>query len=154
MRRAWRGCGAILVGLLSFAGFAGAQAQGGNGRIEGALRGPGDKPLAGIEVSLVETGAKVTTDSAGNFAFGDVAPGTYTVLYSYDLLADTASPRPPVPSKERLEGGALRRHPPNPTGNLASPDAAACPTPGRGRRIAPNRSPKLALRVVAPRRHP
>ena len=88
MRRAWRGCAALLVGLFC-AGLAGAQS---NGRIEGAIRGPGDKPLAGIEVSLVETGARVTTDSAGAFAFADVPPGTYTVLYNYDLLADTEPP--------------------------------------------------------------
>jgi outer membrane receptor protein involved in Fe transport len=88
MRRAWKRWAAFLLGFLC---VTGAWAQS-NGRIEGALTGPGDKPLAGVEVTLVETDAHTTTDAAGNFAFPDVAPGTYTVLYSYELLADTEPP--------------------------------------------------------------
>ena len=88
MRRTLSSCAVLLAGLF-FATVVAAQS---NGRIEGTLTGPGGRPLGGVEVSLVESGARATTDGAGNFALAEVPAGTYTVLYSFDLLADTEPP--------------------------------------------------------------
>ena len=88
MRRASKSCAAFLVGLLlRHPGFRPGQRQ-----HRGSDLGPGDKPLSGIEVSVVETGARTVTDSSGEFTVADLPPGTYTVLYSFDLLADTEPP--------------------------------------------------------------
>lgn len=39
-------------------------------------------PLANAEVLIVETGEKVTTTDEGNYVFGQVKPGTYTLVFS------------------------------------------------------------------------
>src|SRR5262245_4380663 len=88
MRRALRICVVFVLGI-SAAALAFAQSA---GRIEGTLTGPDGKPLPGVEVSVVETGAKATTDAAGGFAIGDLPAGVYTVLYNYDQLAETEPP--------------------------------------------------------------
>lgn len=41
-----------------------------------------DAPLAAAEVSIVETGKKVTATEEGNFVFPEVEPGTYTLVFS------------------------------------------------------------------------
>jgi hypothetical protein len=41
-----------------------------------------DRPLAGAQVSIVETGGKTTTTDEGNFVFPEVDPGTYTLVFS------------------------------------------------------------------------
>jgi len=41
-----------------------------------------DAPLAGADVSIVETGEKVTASPEGNYVFGQVEPGTYTLVVS------------------------------------------------------------------------
>jgi VCBS repeat-containing protein len=44
-----------------------------------------DKPIAGVQINLVGTGLlgpvnlQVMTDASGNYSFGDLAPGTYTI---------------------------------------------------------------------------
>jgi len=41
-----------------------------------------DVPLASAQVLIVETGEKTTTTDEGNYVFGEVAPGTYTLAFS------------------------------------------------------------------------
>ena len=41
-----------------------------------------DVPLPAGQVSIVETGEKTTTTDEGNFVFGEVPPGTYTLVFS------------------------------------------------------------------------
>ncbi|MEZ5313633.1 MAG: TonB-dependent receptor [Thermoanaerobaculia bacterium] len=48
--------------------------------------------VTGVTVTLVESGSTARTDADGNFAVADVAPGTYTVLFNYELLAETEPP--------------------------------------------------------------
>ncbi|MFA5238765.1 MAG: TonB-dependent receptor [Phycisphaerae bacterium] len=43
-----------------------------------------DAPLAAAQVSIAETGQAVTTTDEGNFVFGQVEPGTYTLVFSKD----------------------------------------------------------------------
>lgn len=88
MRRALNCLVAFLSGVLC-AALVAAQA---NGRIEGKLTGPGGKPLAGVSVRVVETGTETTTSANGEFAIDNVAPGSYTLLYNFDLLAETDAP--------------------------------------------------------------
>jgi len=39
-------------------------------------------PLAAAQISIVETGDKVTTSNEGNFVFGQMPPGNYTLVFS------------------------------------------------------------------------
>jgi TonB-dependent receptor len=41
-----------------------------------------DAPLAGAQVSIAETGAKVTATDEGNYIFSEVPPGNYTLVFS------------------------------------------------------------------------
>lgn len=41
-----------------------------------------DAPLAAAEVSIAETGAKATATDEGNYVFSEVAPGSYTLVFS------------------------------------------------------------------------
>jgi hypothetical protein len=41
-----------------------------------------DVPLASAQVLIVETGEKTRTSDEGNYVFGQVAPGTYTLAFS------------------------------------------------------------------------
>jgi outer membrane receptor protein involved in Fe transport len=43
-----------------------------------------DVPLAAALVSIAETGAKTTASDQGNYVFSEVAPGTYTLVFSKD----------------------------------------------------------------------
>ncbi len=43
-----------------------------------------DVPLAVAQVTIVETGEQTTTTDEGNYVFGQVAPGTYTLVFSKD----------------------------------------------------------------------
>lgn len=43
-----------------------------------------DVPLVAAQVSIVETGSKMTTTNEGNFVFGQVPPGNYTLVFSKD----------------------------------------------------------------------
>jgi TonB-dependent receptor len=41
-----------------------------------------DVPLAAVQVSVAETGDKITSTDEGNFVFGQVPPGSYTLVFS------------------------------------------------------------------------
>ncbi len=41
-----------------------------------------DAPLAAAQISIAETGVKITATDEGNFVFGQVPPGSYTLLFS------------------------------------------------------------------------
>lgn len=41
-----------------------------------------EAPLAGARVEIIETGQATETDARGGYSFGEVAPGTYTVIVS------------------------------------------------------------------------
>lgn len=41
-----------------------------------------DVALAAVEVTIVETGQKTTTTDQGNYSFGEVAPGRYTLVFT------------------------------------------------------------------------
>ncbi len=41
-----------------------------------------DAPLAAAAISIAETGDKTVSTDAGNYVFGEVKPGTYTLLFS------------------------------------------------------------------------
>lgn len=43
-----------------------------------------DVPLAAAQVSIAETGARVVSADEGSYVFGQVSPGTYTLVYSKD----------------------------------------------------------------------
>src|SRR5262245_1514693 len=75
------GLGLLLLLVLS--GAARAQDQ------PGSLRGvvydqDFDVPLPGAQVLIVELGQAKATNEQGNFVFTEVAPGTYTVVFSKD----------------------------------------------------------------------
>jgi outer membrane receptor protein involved in Fe transport len=56
-----------------------------HGSIRGVVRDQDfDAPLAGAQVSNVETGQKAMTSAQGNFVFPEVAPGRYTLVFSKD----------------------------------------------------------------------
>jgi Carboxypeptidase regulatory-like domain len=66
--------GAELI-LLLVAGTAFAQ----TGRIEGTVRAVSGDPIAGAQVTVVETKTAATTDGAGRYVIEGVPVGTYTV---------------------------------------------------------------------------
>ena len=77
----WRQCCWIFPIIVSiFAAIASAQQL---GSIRGMVYDKDfDAPLAAAEVSIVETGKKVTATEEGNFVFPEVEPGTYTLVFS------------------------------------------------------------------------
>src|SRR5262245_48117071 len=55
------------------------------GAIRGVVRDKDfDVPLAAVTVTAVETGQHVATTDQGNFVFGQIAPGKYTLIFSKD----------------------------------------------------------------------
>jgi len=55
------------------------------GSIRGVVRDAEfDTPVAGAQVQIVETGTKVTTNDEGNFSFGQLPPGKYTLIIVKD----------------------------------------------------------------------
>lgn len=46
-----------------------------------------DAPLPAAEISIAETGQKVTATDSGNFVFSEVKPGTYTLVFSKEGYA-------------------------------------------------------------------
>ncbi|MDP2174102.1 MAG: carboxypeptidase regulatory-like domain-containing protein [Candidatus Cloacimonadaceae bacterium] len=55
---------------------------GGVGHVNGTVLGAGDQPLAGVAVSITQTGATATTNAAGQYQFQNVLPGNYTISFS------------------------------------------------------------------------
>src|SRR6185436_4646225 len=43
-----------------------------------------DLPLSGAQVQIAETGQKVATTDQGNYVFGPVLPGRYTLVFTKD----------------------------------------------------------------------
>ncbi len=72
----------IALGVMfTFGTPVSAQQQAGS--IRGVVYdGDFDTPLGDVEVLTVETGQKVTTSDQGNYVFGHVPPGTYTLVFS------------------------------------------------------------------------
>lgn len=72
--------GIFLVMILFFAKMALAQQA---GSIRGIVYDKDfDVPLAAAQVSIAETGDKATATDEGNFVFGQVSPGSYTLVFS------------------------------------------------------------------------
>lgn len=67
--------------LVLVAGYPAAQGQAGSirGYVEDA---DFEAPLPSATVTIVELGLEVRTTDQGNYVFGDVAPGTYTLLFA------------------------------------------------------------------------
>ena len=73
----------VLVALLLGAGCIAAASAQRPGSIRGSVFDADfDAPLAGVEVLIAETGATVTSSPEGNYLIGQVAPGTYTLVFS------------------------------------------------------------------------
>jgi hypothetical protein len=53
----------------------------GGGFLSGVVRDIGGAPLGGVSVTLIGEAAETRTDSAGQFALRDVAPGGHTTLF-------------------------------------------------------------------------
>ncbi len=76
------GCSFLCAFVVFVAASAHAQSAGG---IRGMVYDQDfDAPLAEAVVSIVETGEKVTASAEGNYVFGQVEPGTYTLVVSKD----------------------------------------------------------------------
>lgn len=74
----------LTVALLAGAGVA-ALAQDAAGGLRGAVFGADlGEPLAGVRVTIAETGQRGETDEDGNYVIDDVAPGRYTVTFTKD----------------------------------------------------------------------
>ena len=77
----WYSC-IFLVMMLFFTKMALAQQA---GSIRGIVYDKDfDVPLAAAQVSIAETGDKITATDEGNFVFGQVPPGSYTLVFSKD----------------------------------------------------------------------
>ncbi|MFO0984301.1 MAG: TonB-dependent receptor [Planctomycetota bacterium] len=73
----------VLATLLPFGAVVAAQQQ--PGSIRGGVRDLDfDVPLGGVRVTIVETGQSVATTEQGQFVFGQVAPGKYTLVFVKD----------------------------------------------------------------------
>ena len=84
VKRRLRLCVFTIVGLL-FAATAWAQQVGG---IRGMVYDKDfDVSLAAAQVLIAETGETVTTSDEGNYVFSQVAPGTYTIVFSKEGYA-------------------------------------------------------------------
>jgi hypothetical protein len=79
----WALCWALIV-ILTSTSLA-AQTPTAKGSIRGIVRDKDfDLPLVGATVTVSETGAKVVSNDQGNFLIGELAPGTYTLVFAKD----------------------------------------------------------------------
>jgi hypothetical protein len=80
----WRTlCWFVLLAVLPRHALAAASAQ--SGSIRGVVRDSDfGAPLAAAQVMIVETGQRTSTTDQGNFVFGQVAPGRYTLVFTKD----------------------------------------------------------------------
>ena len=65
--------------LLGAAGTVAAQSAPGSGRLEGVVVRQDGSGVGGVLVLIEETGRSELTDATGKYAFGRLAPATYTV---------------------------------------------------------------------------
>jgi iron complex outermembrane recepter protein len=77
----------FLMSLLSFA----ASGQPPGGFIEGRVDS-GNRPVAGVQIAVEETGATTASDGGGNFRLGPLAPGAYTLVTSGGGFVPRRSP--------------------------------------------------------------
>jgi hypothetical protein len=74
--------GIITIAVVLSAAVASAQQAGG---IRGMVYDKDfNAPLAEVRVQILETGQSVTTSDEGNYVFGQVKPGKYTLIFSKD----------------------------------------------------------------------
>jgi outer membrane receptor protein involved in Fe transport len=76
-----------VVLIVAFLFSAAALAEGAGGIRGTVFDREYNAPLGAAEVLIAETGEKVTTTDEGNFVFGQVKPGTYTLVFSKDGYA-------------------------------------------------------------------
>jgi len=63
---------------------------GGVGDILGTVNGPGNTPLPGVAVALVDAGYNTTTNAQGQYSLLNVLPGNYTISFSkYGYVTQT-----------------------------------------------------------------
>lgn len=80
MRAIARAVCLVLVGLLGWVPVVSAQSMGG---IRGTVSDQDfDVPLFGTQILITETGMKATSTEEGNYVFGEIPPGTYTLVFS------------------------------------------------------------------------
>ena len=78
----------LAILFASVASFPIAALAADSGNVEGQLQREKDKrPVVGAKVSLKETGAQAITGQNGNYAFRDLAPGSYTLVVKADGVA-------------------------------------------------------------------
>lgn len=72
----------LVVCMIFHAGIAFSQSA---GSIRGTVYDNDfDAPLVNVQIAIIETGAVVTSSSEGTYVFPQVAPGTYTLVFSKD----------------------------------------------------------------------
>lgn len=63
-------------------------------------------PLAGAQVTIIETGEKITVTDEGNYLFSPVAPGNYTLVYSKEGYARQVNAQVAVSAGQMTEAEA------------------------------------------------
>jgi outer membrane cobalamin receptor len=100
-------CLAVMA-IIAVACPAGAQAEESTGAIEGTvLRGDRGTPLEGVEVKVIETGARARTDSRGRFVISGVPAGSYALEVRHRSYAVTTLERVAVKPFEVTEVRAM-----------------------------------------------
>ncbi len=69
----------MLLGMLCIFSVALGVAQEGNGSLQGRVIREDGSGIGGVSVVLIETAATAISGPNGNFSFGDLAPGTYSI---------------------------------------------------------------------------
>ncbi len=109
-----RGNTAVLVGLILLLAAATTTASAQTGRIEGEVRAASGDPIAGAQVTIVETKTATTTDEAGRYVIESVPVGTYTLRvtaigFQPTTIADrTVSAGQPITINASLQQAILR----------------------------------------------
>jgi TonB-dependent receptor len=88
----------VVALLCSVIWSASAVGQTGKGAVAGTVKDSGGFPLPGAIVEVQPSGKRVVTDSQGQFRIQDLAPGEYTVSFSYVGFA-------PSTAKATVEAG-------------------------------------------------
>ncbi len=94
----------IAAGLLASASFAAMAATAYAGEVAGSVHdASGVRPLQAASVRIVELNRAAETDRAGNYVFGDVPAGTYTLEARY-VGAEVTTQNLTVPATGRIAG--------------------------------------------------